>query len=540
MAARGLANLWRRIRRHPVRPVNGAAGPVIGESVTPLWTAEDTGELRLTAGKVENLRVAAQSLDGIEVPAGAVFSFWAQLGPPWKLRGFVEGRELREGCLIPSIGGGLCQLSNAIYDAALKAGFQTLERHAHTQVIPGSLAEQGRDATVFWNYVDLRLRSDRAFRLEVRMDAEHLTVRLRGERPDPALGAKPRPDLRKGPSLEAMGACDSCGVASCERSLDREAPKQASATWLLDGVWPEFNAWMREQLSPEDRVLLPLEGRPAYAWETGRARVESFPLLGLRRGLASRRLAAQGAARQRALLDWDARIAAAYARRIPAECRRLVVAQNLLPLLWRTGALGGRSFDVLLTRYPLDLLQAQLDEARNLHPESATLGDFRLDPGWVELEAEALAAATRIVTPHAFLARRFEGRAVQLPWSDAKPSARGSQLFFPASTLGRKGAYELREALRGLQLPLLLGGPVLESPDFWKGFDARPGRLAEARALLLPAFVEHQPRQLLVALAAGLPVIATEACGLPPSPGLRLVPQGDAAALKEAIAALDE
>ena len=68
------------------------------------------------------------------------------------------GRELREGCLVPSIGGGLCQLSNALYDAALRAGLQVVERHRHTQVVPGSLAESDRDATVFWNYRDLRLR----------------------------------------------------------------------------------------------------------------------------------------------------------------------------------------------------------------------------------------------------------------------------------------------------------------------------------------------------------------------------------------------
>ena len=79
------------------------------------------------------------------------------------MRGFVKGRELREGCIIPNVGGGLCQVSNALYDAALQAGHEIVERHAHTQVIAGSLAEQGRDATVFWNYVDLRFRSERPF-----------------------------------------------------------------------------------------------------------------------------------------------------------------------------------------------------------------------------------------------------------------------------------------------------------------------------------------------------------------------------------------
>ena len=97
------------------------------------------------------------------MPAHAVFSFWKQVGRTNRLKGYVAGRELREGCLIPSIGGGLCQLSNALYDAALQAGFEIVERHAHSQVIPGSLAEAGANATVFWNYVDLRFRSHHAF-----------------------------------------------------------------------------------------------------------------------------------------------------------------------------------------------------------------------------------------------------------------------------------------------------------------------------------------------------------------------------------------
>ena len=66
---------------------------------------------------------------------------------------------------MPTIAGGLCQLSNALYDTALKANFEIIERHRHTKVIKSSLAEQDRDATVKWNYVDLRFKSTRSFRM---------------------------------------------------------------------------------------------------------------------------------------------------------------------------------------------------------------------------------------------------------------------------------------------------------------------------------------------------------------------------------------
>jgi hypothetical protein len=47
--------------------------------------------------------------------------------------------------------------------------------------------------------------------------------------------------------------------------------------------------------------------------------------------------------------------------------------------------------------------------------------------------------------------------------------------------------------------------------------------------------VEHRPRQLLHALAAGARVIATAACGLAPASNLAIVPPGNADALAEAI-----
>jgi glycosyltransferase involved in cell wall biosynthesis len=56
--------------------------------------------------------------------------------------------------------------------------------------------------------------------------------------------------------------------------------------------------------------------------------------------------------------------------------------------------------------------------------------------------------------------------------------------------------------------------------------------------VILPAIVEHRPATLLRALAAGLPVIATEACGLPSQPGLTLIPPCDARALRDAINAV--
>ena len=101
--------------------------------------------------------------------------------------------------------------------------------------------------------------------------------------------------------------------------------------------------------------------------------------------------------------------------------------------------------------------------------------------------------------------------------------------------------FGLREALAGLDVELVAMGSKLEGADFWKGVRiAAPEAhwLDGADIVVFPTFVENQPRRLLAALAAGVPVIATLACGLGPREGLTLVSAGNAAALREALEAV--
>src|SRR5204863_8927159 len=124
----------------------------IGVSQTPLWSDVRPEERTYQLGKVQNLRRAAAALDGVVVPAGAIFGFWTQTGRASRRRGFVTGRMLQQGCLVPAAGGGLCQLSNALYDAALQAECEVVERHTHSRAVAGSAAAAGSDATVAWKY----------------------------------------------------------------------------------------------------------------------------------------------------------------------------------------------------------------------------------------------------------------------------------------------------------------------------------------------------------------------------------------------------
>lgn len=531
---------------------NLADKPTIAESKTPLWTESEPEEQFLLAGKVHNLRLAVKRLNGLEVPANEIFSFWKCVGQANRRRGYVAGRELREGCLVPSVGGGLCQLSNALYDAALKADFEIVERHAHSQIVAGSLAEQGRDATVFWNYIDLRFKSPTAFRIEARLGKDHLRVKLRSENKKqiPVQILRNKVDLNLKSESSSPQSCATCGVESCFRSLKADANLNfGRAAFLVDEFSPEFDEYIQKTKNEKDYLFLPLDGKrfrkANYAWTLeGFAKTRQSFLVAFERSYKSRKLATQGAARQTNLLAMSEKLAMAYAKDLKYDQTHIVVSQNLLPFLWRTGILGGRTFDVLMTTLPMKTLQERLDFAASLQPESKTLSDFRADAKLIEAEFEALENAERIVTAHTEIAALFGERATLLDWKmpQAKElTKRKNEKFtvaFPASTVGRKGCYELREAIRDLNVKLIVLGAELEGADFWRGVDYEKGGvdwLENSDLVVLPAFVEHKPRRLLQAAANRIPVIASNDCGVKNIAGVITVEAGNVERLRSEI-----
>lgn len=520
---------------------------VLSVSESDLWNRDDNAQnWVLTAGKIENLRVASRAIHGIEVPAGEVFSFWRHVGRPHKGAGYVVGREIREGCIVPTVAGGLCQLSNALYDAALKANFTIVERHRHTKVIKGSLAELDRDATVKWNYVDLRFKAHHAFRIEVELTSDRLVVRILGapKQSNAELGKMGTPMV-----TSILNDCYSCGNTACFKHPNRSAHELEAAmtTYVLDGYWPEYDIYLKSVVSAPDRVVIPIKGtgllRPfKNRWSlAAHMQVKTSAWAGLKRMLLFR----VWRSRKNVFdlgMTLDANLAKAIAKHIPIECTHLVVVQHLLPFLWKEGVLGGRTFDVLMSRLPMERLHERLDFAKGLYPDSPTLTDFRAPQDLIEAESKALTQARRIITPHEEIADLFANKCIRLEWclptKKATSALVGSKILFPASALGRKGAYELRRLAEELGLSVVVVGKAIEKADFWERVTVAPSGIdpfADIALVVYPTYIEHQPRLLLKAVAAGLPIITTPASGLAASEQVCLVPIGDYEALRMAV-----
>lgn len=141
--------------------------------------ARSGADLRLEAGKRHNVRLAATAFHGIVVTPGRPLSFWRALGPATQQRGFSWGMELRSGCAVPAIGGGLCLISNALFALAVELGWRILERHGHSMALGDPTA---LDATVAYPHIDLRVapRAGSAM-LDVTVRGDVLTVAARGQ-----------------------------------------------------------------------------------------------------------------------------------------------------------------------------------------------------------------------------------------------------------------------------------------------------------------------------------------------------------------------
>ena len=218
-AQRGLRNLRERPRRWPIQIGSDEIWQDAWAIRTPLWTEADEAEREFEMGKVENLRQAAARLHGLVVDVGGMFSFWRQVGRASRQRGFRVGRMLQQGCVVPAVGGGLCQLTNALYEAALRSGCEIVERHGHSVRMPNAPVH---DATVAWNYVDLRFRARQAMRLAVRVEDGALSVAVQYRE-----AAKFAPVvLEVLPESAAVGSaesCGSCGEVGCFRHEARRA-----------------------------------------------------------------------------------------------------------------------------------------------------------------------------------------------------------------------------------------------------------------------------------------------------------------------------
>ncbi|MBS3887333.1 MAG: VanW family protein [Dethiobacter sp.] len=126
-----------------------------------------------SAGRTDNLYLAAKYMNGVILAPGDVFSFNKETGP----RTFERGYSMAPVVGGMGIGGGVCQVATTIYNASLAAGLEIVERHQHS--IRVGYVPPGRDATVT-DYIDFKFRNSTDKYIQIRSGAGggHVWVQL--------------------------------------------------------------------------------------------------------------------------------------------------------------------------------------------------------------------------------------------------------------------------------------------------------------------------------------------------------------------------
>ena len=111
-------------------------------------------------GRCRNIAIAASLIDGVTLQAYGEFSFNTTVGQRTAEAGFKQAKIIVNGEYVSGVGGGVCQVSTTLYNAALKAGLEVVEYHPHSLRV-GYVAPS-RDAMVS-SSSDLKVFNPHAF-----------------------------------------------------------------------------------------------------------------------------------------------------------------------------------------------------------------------------------------------------------------------------------------------------------------------------------------------------------------------------------------
>lgn len=142
------------------------------------------GPDRINENRIANMELCCSLLSGLILKPGQIFSLQKMIGDPDHNNGFKDGPMIVRGRLQMSSGGGLCQVSTTLFNAALQADFDILEKYNHSIDIWGSerFIDLGKDAIYVFARRDLKFKNthshDAVLHLEVDKEKLELTCRI--------------------------------------------------------------------------------------------------------------------------------------------------------------------------------------------------------------------------------------------------------------------------------------------------------------------------------------------------------------------------
>lgn len=128
-----------------------------------------------TANGTENMRVSLAACNGSIIDPGEVWSFNDCTGDSnLESNGYKPASVISEGKITQGIGGGICQSSSTIYNAAIKSNMEIVERYNHKWA--SSYVPSGLDATIDYPNLDLKLKNVSGYQMFLECKVEGSTL----------------------------------------------------------------------------------------------------------------------------------------------------------------------------------------------------------------------------------------------------------------------------------------------------------------------------------------------------------------------------
>lgn len=162
------------------KPAKRSAAMLAGYGVDRVMVSFSTTVSPALPDRVHNIRLGASTINGYLLAPGELFSFSAIIGETTREKGYREAPVIVGEELLPGLGGGLCQVSSTLYNAALLANLTIIERSNHSIAI--DYLPIGRDATISIGEVDLKFKNNRDHHILIGAELQEgqLTFRLFG------------------------------------------------------------------------------------------------------------------------------------------------------------------------------------------------------------------------------------------------------------------------------------------------------------------------------------------------------------------------
>jgi len=125
--------------------------------------------------RMNNLVLSCKYIDGFVLNSGDIFSFNGIVGETTKEKGYQDGHMYlkdKDGKvnIVDAPGGGICQVSSTLFNAADGCGMTIVERHEHSKDV--GYVPEGRDASISIGTLDFKFQNNRDKKIMIKIKVE--------------------------------------------------------------------------------------------------------------------------------------------------------------------------------------------------------------------------------------------------------------------------------------------------------------------------------------------------------------------------------